>query len=463
MQRGVGARWYGPQGSLLIHVNGTPLDPYQVRICRLSDAQGAWVNTAVQSPYAAAIDPETGRVALPVAGGPAPAVTVSYRYGFNADLGGGEYARATGKPGFVVDDPAWVVPYPDTSGTLGYNSLPGAIAFAVGLLSANGAVAVELAGSQIVSLPAPLAVDLPAGTTLELRAADGARPTLLLAGEIVVTGAAGSTVILNGLLVAAAPGAAPPPAGLVHAPVVRADGSISHLEHLQLTHCTLVPGGAVDAQGRPAYPAAPALIAEAAGLQVAAARCVLGAVHADRVVAFSAVDSIIDATAPTGIAYAAPAGSPHGTAGGALTLVGCTVVGKVHATEFALVSDSIVWAWRDPADVATWDSALVADRRQAGCVRFSYLPAGAITPRRFACVEKSPDNPQPLFLALRYGLPGYCKLLASTDDRIRRGADDGGEMGVFHYLLAPLRETDLRIRLQEYLPAGMAFGLIHQN
>jgi hypothetical protein len=36
-------------------------------------------------------------------------------------------------------------------------------------------------------------------------------------------------------------------------------------------------------------------------------------------------------------------------------------------------------------------------------------------------------------------------------------------MGVFHYLLAPLRETDLRIRMQEYLPVGMEFGLIHQN
>jgi hypothetical protein len=54
-------------------------------------------------------------------------------------------------------------------------------------------------------------------------------------------------------------------------------------------------------------------------------------------------------------------------------------------------------------------------------------------------------------------------LLATTSDRIRRGADDAGEMGVFHYLLAPLRETDLRIRMQEYLPVGMEFGLIHQN
>ena len=78
-------------------------------------------------------------------------------------------------------------------------------------------------------------------------------------------------------------------------------------------------------------------------------------------------------------------------------------------------------------------------------------------------IEKAADNPQPLFFALRYGHPGYCKLLASTDDRIRRGADDGGEMGLFHFLLNPLRETDLRIRMQEYLPVGMEFGVIYQN
>ena len=55
------------------------------------------------------------------------------------------------------------------------------------------------------------------------------------------------------------------------------------------------------------------------------------------------------------------------------------------------------------------------------------------------------------------------KLLASTDDAIRRGADDGGEMGAFHFLLAPQRETDLAIRLQEYLPVGLEFGLIYQT
>jgi hypothetical protein len=78
-------------------------------------------------------------------------------------------------------------------------------------------------------------------------------------------------------------------------------------------------------------------------------------------------------------------------------------------------------------------------------------------------VEQALASPQPIFLALRYGRPGYLKLLASTPDVVRRGADDGGEMGSFHFVLAPLREIDLRVRMQEYLPVGLEFGVIYQN
>ena len=68
-----------------------------------------------------------------------------------------------------------------------------------------------------------------------------------------------------------------------------------------------------------------------------------------------------------------------------------------------------------------------------------------------------------MFFSLRYGQPAYLKLLASTDDAIRRGADDGGEMGAYHFVLAPQRESDLKIRLLEYLPVGLEFGLIYQT
>jgi hypothetical protein len=211
-----------------------------------------------------------------------------------------------------------------------------------------------------------------------------------------------------------------------------------------------------------------------------------------------------------------------------LTLVGCTVVGKVHATLMSLVSNCIIWADSPIGDTRT--AALWADRKQEGCVRFSYLPPSPVTPRHFECVVEgygtnfpawaaatafadgqviaapsagatylfrcrtngltgtvaptfpSPLGaivtdgavtwqhagtagipPGPLFESLRYGDPGYAKLLAQTDDRIRRGADDGGEMGGFHFVLAPQRETDLRVRLQEYTPVGLEFGIFYET
>jgi hypothetical protein len=128
-----------------------------------------------------------------------------------------------------------------------------------------------------------------------------------------------------------------------------------------------------------------------------------------------------------------------------------------------LVSNSIIWGALAENDKAPWTSALVADRKQEGCVRFSFIPYQAVIPRHFKCVSRGLALPQPYFFSLRYGLPGYAKLLPSTDDTIRRGADDGGEMGAFHFLLAPQRESDVRIRLQEYMPVNLEFGLIYQN
>ena len=84
-------------------------------------------------------------------------------------------------------------------------------------------------------------------------------------------------------------------------------------------------------------------------------------------------------------------------------------------------------------------------------------------PRPYECVERALASPQPYFASLRYGHPAYMKLLACTDDSIRRGAHNGSEMGAFHLLLAPQRESDLQIRITEYLPVGLEFGLIYQN
>jgi hypothetical protein len=387
-------------------------------------------------------------------------VKVSYHYGFNADMGGGEYSRSDT---FLVEDTTFVFPFPDTASAVRYTTLQQALDFAKTKLASTGAVAVEISHSEIQpqSGTLDLAVDVPAGSTIELRAASGARPTLLLDSEIVVSGEAGSTFALNGLLIAASAAmapAGPSPVALVRVPPDRPDGSTNLLEKLDVRHSTLVPGWSVLTDGAPQFGTAPAVVAESAGTTVTATKSILGAIRASEFVVVIAADSVIDATDPTNVAFA---DLDAVSGGGALTLDGCTVVGKVHAVQLTLVSNTIFWAGRVAGD--TWTTCLIADRRQEGCVRFSFLPAGARTPRRFQCVERAIAGPQPIFFALRYGRPGYLKLLTSTPDVVRRGADDGGEMGAFHFVLAPHRETDLRVRMQEYIPVGLEFGFVYQN
>jgi len=463
LQKGVGGTYYGEDKSLVIYLNDAPLSPYEIEVANLSGADGSWANMpGASSVYRAVVDPELGRIALPPApaGGVLPIVTVSYRYGFNADMGAGEYSRADT---FLVQDEQFVFPFPDTASVPRYATLQQALDFAKGQLTTSGAVAVEIGDSE--TYPATgslnLVVDVPAGCTIELRARNDARPTLLIDSEISVTGDVSSTFALNGLLIAASAGmapASPSPVALLHLPANRPDGSSNKLETLDITHCTLVPGWSVDSSGAPHFPTQPALVAEPAGLTVNAKKSILGAIRAGEFVTVSASDSIVDGCDPTNVAIA----DLDGVAGtGTLTLDGCTVVGKVHAVLLSLVSNTIFWAGLVAGD--SWVTGLIADRKQEGCVRFSFLPAGAKTPRRFQCLERAIAGPQPIFFAFRYGRPGYLKLLTSTPDVVRRGADDGGEMGAFHFVLAPLRESDLRVRMAEYMPVGLEFGILYQN
>jgi hypothetical protein len=461
LQGGVGASYYGPGNSLSISIGGQLLNPYQIQVCNLSGADGSWANLpASNTPYLAVVDPELGRLAIPApAAGDTPAVEVSCYYGFNASMGGGEYPRENT---FLVDDLAWVYPFPDTVDPPRYATLQDAIDYAISGLAFNGQAAVEIIGSGIYSVPA-LTVTLPAGATLELRASEASRPTLILDGEIAATGAASSSFVINGLLISSiAAAASPSPVALVHIPALEAAGSPNLLTNLSLTHCTLVPGWSLASDGTPVQPVQPTLVAEPAGLTVAISDSIVGGIRAGSLVTAALADSILDSTDRANVAYAA---LDSASGGGALTLTGCTVVGKVHAVLLTLVSDSILWAQLADSDAgsAIWTAPLIADRKQAGCVRFSYLPTGAVIPRHFQCVTEGPASPQPLFFSLRYGDPAYAKLLTSTSDAIRRAADDGGEMGAFHFVLAPLRETDLRIRMQEYIPAGLEFGIIYQN
>src|SRR5271170_2850733 len=95
LKKGASASYYGNGASLSLVLNQQLLNPYQIQVCDLSGPDGAWNNLPVAgSLYAAAIDPVLGRVALaPSTSGSPQTLSVSYNYGFNAEMGGGEYER----------------------------------------------------------------------------------------------------------------------------------------------------------------------------------------------------------------------------------------------------------------------------------------------------------------------------------------------------------------------------------
>ena len=452
-QKAAAPVYYGPGDSLAIYRDGSLQDAFKILVCNLSGADGSWINVPTAGDLIA-VDPHLGRIAV-APGGSAATMSATFYYGFNAAIGGGEYPR---EATFTASPEQPIVRVPGDYAT---------IHEALAVLPGDGVV--EVTKSAVYTELAGLSIPVRANGHIELRAAEGARPTLILSGEISVTGGAEAAFDLNGFVITYAPpptGAAPP-AALLHAPA----GSKNQLAHLGVTHCTLVPGWALQTSGAPqsAYLALPTLFAETSGLEVVVQNSILGGLWINGQASASLTNSIIDATDPTLVAYVAGIDPNSGrpSPGGALTLNGCTVIGKVYASLLSLVSDSILWASLTPADETgtppLWRAALWASRQQQGCVRFSYLPAGSIVPRQFKCVEEGPGVVQPMFYSLRYSDPGYAKLYPSTDGAIRTGADDGGEMGVFHFLLAPLREADLRIRIQEYMPVGLEFGIFYEN
>ncbi|HXZ39757.1 MAG TPA: hypothetical protein VEG68_03385 [Terriglobales bacterium] len=437
------ALYYGEGSSLAVYVNGALLDASQIQVCNLSGEDGAWANLPTDSPYAAAIDPELGRIALPpvATGSPLPQVSASFYYGFNGDMGGGEYSRADS---FTASAEEPVVRVPGDYST---------VSAALGALSGDGVV--EITDSGIYQELNGLTVNVNAGGHIELTAADGCRPTLVLGAEITVTGGNLGQLDVNGLLITYGP--APGSNTLSQALVYVPDTPGNQLSQLGLIHCTVVPGWALTAEGAPQYSGQPAVVAELPNLQLMVQKSICGGMRVHELAVATISDSIIDANALTNVAYSAVDGA---SGGGALTLENCTVIGKIHAALLTLVTDSIVLAELAPND--TWSASLWADRKQQGCVRFSYLPASAVIPRQYECVEEG-GSAQPLFYSLGYGDPDYGKLLPSTDDTVRRGADDGGEMGAFHFVMSPARETDLLTRMNEYLPVGLEFGVFYET
>lgn len=425
-------------------------------------------------PGKVAVDPVLGRLAFhdPL---PRQGVWVTYSYGFSADLGGGEYDRP-------LVEPEQARHYRVSKGRPGaHETIQAALEAWRNDPDRPSAAVIEIGDSGVYV--EQLAIELEENQTLQLRAANHARPVLWLLNwgpnlpdALSVTGKAGSRFTLDGLLVTGR--------GL------RVEGD---LEELVIRHSTLVPGWELDSACEPVSGAEPSLELFVKQARVRIEQSIVGSIQVthDEVtlepLALTINDSIVDAT---GVGCAGPACEALGAPGwplahAVLTIARSTVIGRVQVHAIALAEDSL---FLDQVRVG---------RRQTGCMRFCYVTPDSRTPRRYHCQpdlaeqageealradyarleppvtptpaevaaarQRARERVRPQFNSLRYGTPTYCQLAAACAAEIQRGAEDESELGVFHDLYQPQREANLRARLDEYTPAGMDAGIIYIN
>jgi hypothetical protein len=295
-------------------------------------------------------------------------------------------------------------------------------------------------------------IAIPAGKTVELRAADQHRPVIRLNGDLSITGNGDGQLLLNGLVITG---------GSLRVP---ASGK---LRLLRLTHCTVVPGP-VQTTSPPSElsPAPQSLLVEAADVGIEMVSSISGPIGAIDGAHVSLRNSIVDAGADTAIAYADVLSfnntSPPGPteSGAPLKVVNSTIIGKVNTLTMELASNTIFYAGLLPGD--SWPAPVYSERLQAGCVRFSYVPPGSRLPRLFRCQPADPADAtrvRPIFTSLRYGDAAYCQLSTLCAVEIQQGADDQAEMGAFHDLYQPQRKANLSASLNEYLRFGLEAGI----
>lgn len=448
-----------PAPSFMVFVNGNPVPTENVQ-CRNLSSWSAPSNGNV------AVDVERGRLTLGPDLFPVNRVEVFYHYGFPANLGGGPYRRRAWLTRPELAESVLVVNDSGAPGT--FSSINGALAQWVG--DGGGDTIIRITDNR--SYQETIAIDTQpaAGNFLVIEAADEFRPHLRLNGPMTISGDRQDfSITLGGLLIEGQ---------------IEVTGS---LRRLRLLHSTVVPGVSI-AESLPAPPPPPAALPGPAisAVEVMAdgspantefslelAFSISGPlqipVHAQGIFA---LDSIID-----GVGQNAIAGTGANQYGPPVNFERVTIRGNAHVRQINLATEIIV------------DGLLRAERTQTGCVRFSYVRPGSTTPRRYRCQPDLAENaaiqeeekisgPLPLakegairtrvrnrvkpeFTAEDYGLPAYLQLSLGGPPEISKGAEDGSEMGVYCHLKQPQRESNLKIRLGEYLPFGLEYGIIY--
>jgi hypothetical protein len=462
------------QASFFIFLNGAPINPTLNPNAPISVFKPQ-VTCAALKPWPAAqpsggiitVDVQNGRLAIGDGFGVTSPVDVFFHYGSSANMGGGPYDRRKWLVRRDLNPPPKVYQVEEGGVAPVFSSVIAA------LLQWNS----DQRPDAIISILDSRSYQLPNSITLRnegwlaIEAADRQRPLLqtVAAGisvDVSPPVAAGDpdrngALTLSGVVVE----------GFLHV--------IGDLGQLRLLHSTLIPGRQLDEDGKPKT-SNPSIVVEGLSptgatinteLRVEAAYSILGGlIVPENATGIWVLDSIVDGAGAAGVSGPAAAhGAPLTT--DRSTFLGRVLVKTLHASE------------------VIFDSVADALRTQDGCVRYSYVRRSSHVPRRYRCqpdVEIEQEiagammrNPAltpaeqnqitkfvqgwlvPSFKARNYGSPFYAQLHLGCPLQIRTGAEDGSEMGAFSQVKQPQRESNLKIRVKEYLPFGLEAGIIY--
>jgi hypothetical protein len=404
------------------------------------DAGGSvtgWAHEAVALPADILVDPERGRVLLGsgrAAEHAAAAFFADFYYGFSRSIGGGEYERTTPGESLAIQRKTGrseaLQPHLDAIRSGGRLVIDDSLTYPeTPVFKVDGVTELGKPGREVA-----------------VTARNGARPVIAASEPITLDIGARGRLVLDGLVISGG------------ALKLAASGAgDDQPRELVLRHCTLVPGLKLHSDGSAVSTGTPSLTVGNRFATVTLEQCIVGALRIESDAKVKLVDCIVDGGSPEAIAFE---GMDPGEAAAEMTIEDSTVVGRLHVRLMRLASNTIFFA--RPLTSGPWKAPLRVERNQEGCVRFCFVPAGSLAPKRFRCVpdDKHPDV-LPHFTSLRYGEPGYAQLRSATDRAIREGADDEGEIGVMHPLYQPQRETNLRIRFDEYLRFGLHAGIFY--
>lgn len=419
--------YYSSQGrerSIKIMVDGETVSASKIEVCDLED----WMHRPPSGKVA--VDPERGRISFPV-GETRDDVHVTYYYGFSADLGGGFYSRPE------LDLPKAAKTYAVSKKNLKPEVFL-SIEDAVSQWEVDGKpeAIFKILDSEFYEIPDELS--LPENGTFVILSEQKQRPMLRLRqkeGEVInslrITGGEGSRLILDGLLL---------------------DLNLRIMENLydlEIHHCTLPPGEGASVSYEDKYP-----------LHVSLDHTICGSITMKGSdtekpeTELKIIDSIVDGRA---------ANVSENEDNVNRMAIECFSAVIENSTIFGEVSLDLL----DLASNTIFTDKVKVERRQHGCVRFSYIPDGSVVPRRYRCQPAHSTDPQmveskiyPRFTSERYGDPRYAQLHRDVAPEIFEGGDNGAEMGAFNHLYQPQRKSNLELSLEEYLRFGLEAGIL---